>query len=656
MTRSTDRAPDAPVGPAGSVGPTVSVGPGGSVEPDWAAAVDRAMTTTWGAEILQRVREDFTWWRTRLDIPPPGRDSEWTHHAFCADGTRLTFDPERPHHHACPTCGDSRTGEPWDGAWRTQMHNAAASQAQRAALLLRLGDDEVERRAGGEALVEILERYARDYHRYPAHGDKVGTGKVMPQNLDESIWAIALLRAVRWGGDALPDHARQLARDLAAQIARLLEPQLGQVHNIQCWVLAALAECGMRTRDVDLLERIRRGPFGVETQLREGFRREGLWYETSAFYHYYALAALLSYREAVGVDGLGAEDARVLARALEAPVTLAYSDGLLPAYGDCWPHGHLTDFVTHVAIASAVLPDCEISGSGYAPDPVGQHPIDLWIGSRWEHGTSRPMAGLPSVAALVFGPGALAQATGAPEGRSFLWPDTGLAALVSERARVTMRFGRDAGMHDHRDKLAVDVEIPGAWRSLDLGSGGYTAELTQWMRSPAAHSITSIGDQRQPAVDARLLDWSEDRVSAEVAWDGRRLRRTVHLDPDGWTDVTEAQAEGTVPLVWVFHGDGEVRADGGTVPAELPGDLPGQESLQDVRRLTAAGDDTVTAIWEIPGAPWVTLALPPGGTAYAATGAANPSGRALGVLLVRVHAEQARFEARFTVPSAGRAT
>ena len=162
-----------------------------SISPDWAAARERAATEPWAARMLQRIREDFAWWRTRLRIPGPESDSEWTHHYFCDDGNRLRFDPERPRHHACPGCGRRRDGALLDGAWRTQMHNAAASQAQRAALLLRLGDDGPERDEARDVLTGILEDYARDYARYPAHGDKVGTGKVMPQNLDESIWAIA---------------------------------------------------------------------------------------------------------------------------------------------------------------------------------------------------------------------------------------------------------------------------------------------------------------------------------------------------------------------------------------------------------------------------------------------------------------------------------
>lgn len=656
-----------------------------SFVPDWDAARQRVRTSPWAARILQRVREDFTWWRSRVVVPGPGADSEWTHHYFCAEGTRLSFDPERPHHHECAECGRVYSGELLDGAWRTQMHNAAASQAQRAVLLLRLGDDEQEREAAREELLGLLARYARDYELYPVHGDKVGQGKVMPQNLDESIWAIALLRAVRWGGELLPARAGENARILAAQVASLLEPQLGMVHNIHCWILAALAECGVRSGDRALLERVRQGPFGIETQIRDGFRREGLWYETSAFYHYYALAALLSYREATGIGGLSTEEAETLARAVEAPATLAYMDGLLPAYGDCWPLGHLEDFAGHVAVATVVLPEHPVSGNGYRRARDRESPVDLWIGSRWQNERSRPLQGPASVAELVFGPGPLDDAPPAPDRGSFLWPDAGIGAVVSERARITMRFGPDVGMHDHRDKLAVDVEIPGVWRSLDLGSGGYTAEATRWMQSPAAHNIGTLHDERQPPVDGTLREGSEDRLVAELAWDGQTVRRTIQLTPDGWTDDMELSTEEPGPLMWIFHGDGAVRAAertaaegahvegaedaegagdpggrdltvhgmglGQSMPWQALGDLPGLQRLRDIRRLVPGRDGKVEVTWGVPGAPVASLTLPAGATAAAALGDGNPSGLPLGMVLVRVQAERhAHFSAQFSVP------
>ena len=628
-----------------------------SISPDWAAARERAATEPWAARMLQRIREDFAWWRTRLRIPGPEADSEWTHHYFCDDGNRLRFDPERPHHHACPGCGRRRDGALLDGAWRTQMHNAAASQAQRAALLLRLGDDGPERDEAREVLTGILEDYARDYARYPAHGDKVGTGKVMPQNLDESIWAIALLRAVRWGGELLPGRAVEAATDLARQIAELLEPQLGMVHNIHCWILAALAECGVRADDARLLERIRRGPSGVEEQIRDGLRAEGIWYETSVFYHFYALAALLSYREATGPDGLAAAEAEALSRAVDAPSDLAYSDGLLPAYGDCWPHGRLEDFAGHVAVAAAVLPERPVAGRGFRGDPDRERPVDLWIGSRWENGGSLPVTGPASVAELVFGPGPLADAPPRPRPASFLWPDAGIGTLVSERARVTMRCGPDVGMHDHRDRLAVDVEIPGTWRSLDLGSGGYTAEATRWMQSPAAHSIGTLHDERQPPADGILRSWSTRHMSAEVRWDDCWIRRSLRLTEEGWTDEMDLHSDRPGPLMWLFHGDGAVLTDGeesgqpgATVPPGTLGALPGMEHLREVRMLTPDRDGEVTVRWDRPGAPVAAVTVPPGAVAAVAVADGNPSGHPLGIVLVRAHGRDAHVAARFVVP------
>ena len=632
-----------------------------SITPDWDAARQRAESLPWAGRILQQVREDFTWWRSRLVIPGPGADTEWTHHYFCDDGNRLRFDPQRPRHHVCPGCGEVRAGDLLDGAWRTQMHNAAASQAQRAVLLLRLGDDGAEREEAREALLGILEHYAREYPRYREHGDKVGTGRVMPQSLDEAIWAIALLRAVRWGGELLPDRALDAAGALAEQVAALLEPQLGMVHNIHCWIIAALAECGVRRGDHRLLERIRRGPFGVETQIRDGIREEGIWYETSAFYHYYALAALLSYREATGTEGLSAAHAEVLSRAVDAPSALAYSDGLLPAYGDCWPYGRLEDFAAQVAVAAAVVPERPVVGRGFRGDPERTAPVDLWIGSRWANEGSRPLRGPASVAELVFGRGPLEHAATPERGVSFLWPDTGIGTLVSDRARVTMRFGRDVGMHDHRDRLAVDVELPGGWRSLDLGSGGYTAEATRWMQSPAAHSIGTLHDQRQGPADGVLRAWSPEHVSAEVSWSEGRIRRSLRLTPEGWTDEMDLHGDRSGPLMWIFHGDGTVLAEaddagteGGSMPSSALGTLPGLQHLRDVRRLRPDRDGEVTLRWDRPGAPVASVTVPPGAVCAAAVADGNPSGHPLGIVLVRVHAQDAHVSARFVVPPASR--
>lgn len=649
-------------------------------EPDWVAARSRVRDQVWAAEILSRVREDFERWDGALRIPGPSERTEWTHHYFCDDGSRLEFDPSKPSVHRCPACGAVRRGEPYDGAWRTKMHNLVASHAQRAALLIRLDDDRAVRAAAADALGRILAHYATTYGEHALHGDKVGQGRVMPQNLDESIWAIALLRAVRWAGPGLPDGAAAHAEQLAAAVAQVLEPQLAMVHNIHCWILAALAECAARTGDAALRRRIHHGPYGIAAQIEEGFRAEGIWYETSLFYHYYALSALLSYREATGPKGLSESEESVLRRAVAAPARLAYSDGLLPAYGDCWPRLRMGDVSGIEAAADALL----VQGTAPSPtreptpespgtpgerarstsDPLDGHerPVELWIGAQWDDGTgSRPLTGPHSVAELVFGrrrtasePGDAALDEGAvdPGRSSFLWPDTGIAVLRSDRARLTLRFGPDVGMHDHHDKLAVDAETTGGWRSLDLGSGGYTSAMTRWTRSAAAHSIGIVHDEAQPALDGVLESWSPEHVSARIGWTGRSIRRTLRLAPEGWIDSMRMRADAPGPLLWLLHGDGEVLGDGRGTDARELGSAPGTEHLEHVRRLRPRAHDVLDVTFSAPGAPRVRVPLPPGARAYAADAPGNPTGRPLGILAIRMEEStemdiEAHLEAHF---------
>jgi hypothetical protein len=676
-----------------------------AVNPRWEDAAARVRDQAWAAAILDRVREDFLRWDGRLAIPGPEEQSEWTHHYFCDDGTRLHFDPMLPHTHVCPTCGRHYDGEPYDGAWRTKLHNLVASHAQRAALLARLDPDPALRDTAVAALTRIIETYAGTYEQYPMHGDKVGTGRVMPQNLDESIWVIALLRAVRWTEPLLARRTVARTEGLAMYAAALLEPQITSVHNIQCWVLAALAECATRTGDTTLAERVRSGPHGIETQIREGFRAEGLWYETSTFYHFYALAALLSYREATGPDGLSPNDDAVLARAIRAPARLAYTDGLLPAYNDCWPTGHLDDCAGHVAVASAVLPGIHLDAAAYRDRGVRERPVDLWIGTGWDDGTgSRPMTGPASVAALVFGPGPLTAgpadgdaavpaphapatpdpggtettdpATGAveagdgPLGPSFLWPDAGIGVIASDRVRIGMRFGPDVGMHDHHDELGVDIDTAGGWRSLDPGSGGYTSAFTAWTQSACAHSIGIIGDKPQPPVDGELEHWSPTAMSARVAWDGAAMDRSIALTGTGWSDTMTLTGQDDQPLMWVLHGDGNPLTDptrttvltgahdpAPTDPVDVPhgqadagspvGRAPGGQWYRDICQIHPGQDRTIDVTWHAPGAPHASIRVPDGAHAYTAVADGNPSGRSMGIVFLRTTAREMTVRADF---------
>ncbi|SKC81085.1 heparinase II/III domain-containing protein [Krasilnikoviella flava] len=606
------------------------------VVPDWAAARRRTHDAPWAAAVLDAVRVDHDHWRDRLAVPPPGADSAWTHHYFCGDdGAPLRFDAGSPRRHRCPTCGREHSGEPWDGAWRTRMHGAAAAQAQRAALLARLSDDPAEAREAAAGLAGILTAYARDYSSYAPHGVNVGTGRVQPQNLDEAVWAVGLLRAARWAGDTLGPEVHAATTRLAGEVAALLRPQLGMIHNIHCWLLAALAECAVRTGDATLLAECRDGEFGAEAQAREGFGPEGLWFEVNPHYHYYTVTALLSYAEATGPGGLSDEAAARLARAVRAPVALAYDDGRIPAYADGWPDCFVGTFAEQAEAATALLPGNPVPLAPFYAQPRTA-PVQLWFANQHTHGPSAPLTGRGSVAALVLGPDDVAAVPAPPLG-SFVWPHAGIGVLRSDDVRLAMRFGPPSGWHDHHDRLAVDVGTAGGWSSLDLGTSGYGAEITDWMRSPVAHDLVILDGLPQPDLAGRLVEAGDDRLVAEASWGPGRVRRALALEPAGWSDVTTVTApEGTV-VEWVFHGDGRVRADG-AAPAGLlapPRDDLGHRWLREVHRVPPGTDGEVRLRWDAPGSPTLTLPLPPGGTVETAVADANPTGLPLGVVRVR---------------------
>lgn len=623
-----------------------------SFTPDWVRASARARTAGWAGDILQSLRADFAFWRQRLVIPGPETPSDWTHHYFCGrDGAPLRFDPLQPHRHACPKCDQIYTGEPWDGAWRTQMHNAAAAQLERASVLMRTGDPAEAADARAE-LLRIVLHYADRYADYAPHGKNAGTGRVQPQGLDEAVWAITLFRSLRWSGVAREaPELRGRIDPLARSVIDLLRPQVGQIHNIHCWLLGALAACASWLGDDDLLGWCRDHPFGAEAQVLKGFYPEGLWYEVNPHYHYYTVAALLSYLEAAGPAGLSDAASRRLALAINQPPLLAYADGRLPAYADGWPDCFVHHFAALAEAARAFFPGARIDlPAYYVTEPPA--PLRLWHGGKVPAAGSPPLVHRASVAAFVFGADEIAPPPVAARTGPFVWPHAGIGLLRNEQVRLALRFGPDGGWHDHRDKLNVDVETAGGWQSLDLGTSGYGSAFTEWMRSPVAHNLVVFDGQMQPAHTGRLVESTDRHLVAESTWEGAHLRRSLQLATNGWTDTCAVALASPRRIDWCFHGDGVFTCDHGeAVPDEIEGD-GGYRGLKNVRLLPASAlpGGVLSGAWRAVARPSVALSLPiPAGFAvYLAEGDGNPNGRPLGFVILRATEKHAVFAATFT--------
>jgi hypothetical protein len=62
-----------------------------------------------------------------------------------------------------------------------------------------------------------------------------------------------------------------------------------QIHNHEVKISAALGILGFVLEDDTLLEFAVNQPYGLRWQLEHGLLAEGLWFEGSVHYHYYAL-------------------------------------------------------------------------------------------------------------------------------------------------------------------------------------------------------------------------------------------------------------------------------------------------------------------------------------------------------------------------------
>lgn len=596
--------------------------------PDWSRARDRVATHNWAGKIWEALITETGRWRGQLVIAGPDEVSAWTHHYFCDDdGTRLTFDPALPHEHRCATCGRVYDDELRIGAWRTTHHNAAAAQTQRNAIIMRVATDEELIAAARTELQTIVTTYGNSYAAYPKHGFHAGIGKVTPQCLDEAIWAISLLRSVRWTADLLDEATLEAAAKIAHGVVELLRPQVTQIHNIHSWMLGALAEAARRLGDDELLTWTANSEFGAIAQLDKGFHPEGLWFEVNPHYHYYTVDALLAWVEAYGPASIPTQQMDILRRAVMAPPQLAYTDGRIPAYGDGWPDTPVTAFARHAEKALGLL---------------GVEGIDLSVfvprGARRE-----------GEAALLFGPTEVSTGDTRTPG-SLYWKGSGIALLRSPAARIVIRCGPHAGGHDHNDKLAVDLETSGGWCSMDLGTSGYGAEFTTWMRSPGAHSTVFVGGRAQPASDGAITSFDDRRAVGEVSWDGVRMKRSLELGDREWSDVVEVDLDRADEITWIFHGDGKVITVPPRSAATLPAELTesGLNWLTDFGALTSE-DGRIYVTWNRRGAPDAVIQLPPGFRCWAGEGPGNPNGLPLGTVVVSGYAQSASFAARFSL-------
>ena len=517
---------------------------------EWSSLRQRACSPQFEAAIrkLRRDVEAFEQQPTNVPDQPGG----YYHDYFCPEhGRQLIFNPTSPTEHRCSEDGTLLRGARYDAAWRWFVNHRLSEVAQQLALLWRLEGKEQHLRR----VTEILKDYARHYAAYEAFGgERENPGVATFTTLDESAWILPLAWAFDMVRASLPSPEAETITDklLVPAAEHLVKHHFQGIHNFTCWQNAAIGTIGLILNRKDLIDFAIRGEFGFEAQLRDGVLNDGLWFEGSFSYHFYALSALLALAKAARYcRGEELHRQPALCAMLRAPVQCAYPDSSLPATNDCWYFTSLVGEVCH-----GVQPAASFYEVGYAwyGDPLFAHILNL----NYQRHTR------DNLDALLYGTETIPRVQTSHHS-SVTLPESGYAILRSAEngQYVSLKYGPHGEVHGHPDKLNLLLYACGQRLSPDLGTPGYGFDLLEsWYRQTICHNTVTIDGCSQPPATGQLKAFRSDGpiqiADARVTWSGEGyegvvMRRALLVRANYFLDVFWVQCNQIRQIDWIYH-------------------------------------------------------------------------------------------------------
>ena len=581
---------------------------------------------------LKRLRSDVEALE-RAGLRAPAMRAGYYHDYFCPEhAVELEFDSLSPLRHRCPVDGKIHTGERTSAAWRWFVNHNQYMLALKAAVLGTLTSDARPLEVARAVLLDYAERYP-SYEPDPGYGF---SGRACFHGLDEAVMTVHLAWAfdLAWPDGRDEGAARTVERLLVPAAEWILGRRRERIHNIECWLNAAVASCAALCDRPDMLSAALEPPYGFSAQLGQGVLGDGMWYEGTLSYHFYTLAALIWTARACEAARPGLARPPELERMLLAPLKVAHRDLTLPSTNDCW---YPIDLVHRC-------------GHGI-PDPPAFYEVAMAWYEKAEFASvlaaayeRRPR---DSVEALLFGS---AEGLGRPFGpaKSELLADSGFAALRRGANQVSLKYGPHGGPHGHFDKLGISVFGAGRSLSPDLGTPGYGIALNDtWYRHTASHNTVLVDGERQEPGEGRLIRYEDGErfqaADAEVRWTsgayaGVRMRRAVLLGDEYILDLFLVEAERERVFEWIYHNRGALVRPRGEVPAERDHVL----AHVDIRSALSVRADEFR--WELDGA-GSTVWLPPQREEerFIADGPFNPASETAPMLVRRFRGEWAIF-------------
>lgn len=466
----------------------------------------------------------------------PQEEGQWIFYYACPDdNSRLKA--ESPTRHVCPTCDKVYDDERTVAAYRTILNNQLNRQLYELALAYALTDDTRYAEAARDAMLEL----ARVYPTLQRH-DRWGRwgllaivgGRRYCQHLSEGIGAMEVAKAYDLCADApvfTDEQRRTIEQDFLGATAReirsyawMMQPR----NNHQTWFNATYATVGMAIGDAELLHDAIHGDHGLMWQLDVSVTEDGLWYEGTMAYHFYALQAMIETLEVIEHIGWRFPSHEALKSLWLGPLRTAWPDGSFPAINDSDP-GNLASRAPAYAFAHRYFGD-----------------------ERFADFTSQQQVASTNLAGS--GLAVLRRGTG----------DDAVCAMLD--------YGIHGDHHGHPDKLNLMLYAHGQELILDPGRLSYRVpEYESWARTTVAHN-TIVIDEANQQPDEGTLPWfviEPDYVAclAETrgAYPGTLMRRGLLLTDNWLADIVTVEAKKASTIDWLVHCRGELQPVGAPV-------------------------------------------------------------------------------------------
>ena len=564
---------------AGAVAPAWKEHPYLFVERSEVAGINaRAERFPWAATTLASLKDNADkWLRRKVEIPAStGRHSA----SYVCPDCQEPLETQSATEHKCPKCSKVYSGLPYDARLYGGQHDEHAARARSLGLATLFFDN----KAYARKALRILLAYADAYDGFPLcdirGGQSVSGARVHDQTLNEAIWLIDIAWAydlVLGAGVGTPEE-RAKVEGLLRKSAATVERYNPLKSNWQTWHNAGLISVALCLRDEKLLDKVLNGEGGFYYQMKNSVLSDGAWYEGSWSYHSYTLSAMVRIAEAARHSGIDLYKTPELKAMFLAPFKCLMPNGRTPATND----GLET---------SPGDSHCEVAAGRYG-DPVFEDVV-----ARRSKRTGYE--------ALFVGPENPKRHPNALS--SDVMNASGIACLRVGEQFVSLDFGPHGGGHGHRDKLAVNYFTLGRTVAPDPGRGWpYNLPIhQQWYKMTLSHNTIVVDETPQKECEGRLEshDFSGDyhtaTASADTAYDGVTLRRTVVLGDNWLLDIYEAESDAEHTWDWVWHGRGEFATALPNRPAEIEFAQAGYKYLRNLRTGDGSGD--WRAEWKLDG-------------------------------------------------------